>query len=429
MNRRRKRPNWFRISLLSLLVLGGAYVDRFIIPTQPSPFVPTPTVTRSPESFVTEAEQLFNQGKLLASIDVYNQALAASPDTPSIYVELARVQVFAGKYEDAQKSAENAILLNNNNSMAYAVHAWALDFQGNYLKADESIRQALELDNQNARAHAYYAEILMDSSLSGVGQLDAVEKAIAESKIALDLAPDSLDVLRARAYIYESTGNYEEAIRMYDQAVAINGNIADLHLALGRNYRFLGIYNEAISEFTDAIALNPEDPMPYLLTSRTYATVGEYSKALQYAETAVQNNPADANLRGNLGVMNYRNLYWAEAVTELDYVVNGGLTEDGHKVDAINLTPDNPRIAEYYFTYGLGLARLNRCGEALQTAQTLLSRVPSDELAMENANEIINRCQQNLVETPIPLQTPAEADSVSTESPDVSSEETPTPTP
>ena len=35
MNRRRTRPNWFRIILLSLLVLGGAYVNRFIIPNQP----------------------------------------------------------------------------------------------------------------------------------------------------------------------------------------------------------------------------------------------------------------------------------------------------------------------------------------------------------------------------------------------------------
>ncbi|MBK9210528.1 MAG: hypothetical protein IPL71_20500 [Anaerolineales bacterium] len=56
MNRKRTRPNWFRIILLCLLVLGGAYVNRFIISTQPSPFVSTPTPTRAPESFITEAE-------------------------------------------------------------------------------------------------------------------------------------------------------------------------------------------------------------------------------------------------------------------------------------------------------------------------------------------------------------------------------------
>jgi len=425
MNRRRTRPNWFRIILLSLLVLGGAYVDRYIVPAQPLIGVPTPTVTRPPESYITEAEELFRQGKLLPAIETYKQAVAISPDNPSIYIALARVQVFAGQYEDAQTSAEDALLLNPDNSMAHAVRAWALDFQGNYLEAEASIKRALELDPNNALAHAYYVEILVDAYTSGTGTFDGVEKAIEESKVALALAPDSLEARRARGYILEATGNYEEAIREYQAAIAVNGNIADLHLALGRNYRFLGIYDQAIDEFTRANALNPGDPTPDLLISRTYATVGEYAKAMQYAETAVQDNPADTSLRGNLGVMYYRNLYWPDAVTELGYVVNGGLTEEGQQVEAINLIPD-ARIAEYYFTYGLALARLNKCGEALQVAQQLQARVPADELAMENANEIINRCQQNLVQTPIPLLTPTEVEPVSTESPTAAA---PSPTP
>jgi hypothetical protein len=45
--------------------------------------------------------------------------------------------------------------------------------------------------------------------------------------------------------------------------------------------------------------------------------------------------------------------------------------------------------------------------------------VPADELAVENANEIINRCQQNLVQTPSvsSTSTPAETEIVSTETP------------
>jgi hypothetical protein len=125
---------------------------------------------------------------------------------------------------------------------------------------------------------------------------------------------------------------------------------------------------------------------------------------MQYADAAVKNNPVDANLRGNLGVMYYRNLYWPEAVVELGYAVNGGVTKDG-KIDPLNLVPDAPRIAEYYFTYGLALSRLNRCGEALPVAQMILARIPSDELAVSNANEIIKRCQQNLLQTPAALQT------------------------
>ena len=414
MNRKRTRPNWFRIILLCLLVLGASYVNRYIIAPMPSPFLATPTATRAPESYITQAEEYFDQGKLLPAIESYKQAVSVQPENPATHIALARVQVFAGQYEDAKTSAEDALLLNPDNSMAHAVRAWALDFLGEYIEAGSSIERALELDPNNGLAHAYYVEILVDSYVSGGGSFEGIAKAIEESKVAIALAPDAIETRRARGYILEATANYEEAIREYQAAIDINGNIPDLHLALGRNYRALGIYDQALLEFTKADALNPDDPTPDLLISRTYATIGEYGKARQYAESAVKNNPADSNLRGNLGVMYYRNLYWAEAVIELGYVVNGGLTSTGEKMEVIELVPD-ARIAEYYFTYGLALARLNRCGEALPVTQMILARVPADELAVGNANEIINRCQQNLVRTPEPVQTSTAAASDSTQ--------------
>ena len=415
MNRKRRtRPNWFRIILLCLLVLGGSYVNRFIIATQPSPFVPTPTSTRAPESFVTEADEYFKQGKLIPAIASYQQAIISNPDDPAVYVALARVQVFAGQYKEAQKSAENAILLNNDNSMAHAVLGWALGSQGDYIAAEDSIKRALELDPNNALAHAYYVEILVDS-----GSFDVIDKAIEESKVAVALAPDSLETHRARGYIYEATGNYEEAIREYELAIGINSKIADLYLSRGRNYRALGSYDDAIKDFSNADALNPEDPMPDYLTSRTYATRGEFGKAMQFAEQAVANDPVDTNLRGNLGVMYYRNSYWTEAIVEFGYMVNGGFTEDGEQIEVIPLTPNNIRVAEYYFTYGLALARTNKCSEALEIARSIFERIPADELAVENANAIISRCQQNLEQTPVPLPS----------SPEPLLEETPTPTP
>jgi len=75
----------------------------------------------------------------------------------------------------------------------------------------------------------------------------------------------------------KSSSNYEEAIREYEAAIAINPNLADLHLALGRNYRVLDIYDKAVEEFTRADALNPGDPTPDLYISRTYATLGQYA--------------------------------------------------------------------------------------------------------------------------------------------------------
>ena len=391
MNRRRQHFNWFRIILLSLLIAGGLYLDRFIIPSTPSLFEPTPTATRPPESYLTEAQNLFQQGKLNQAIQAYNQAIVAQPEDPAPYVALAEVQVFAGNYKDAEASAENALLLNPNNSMAHAMRAWSLDFQNNTLEAEASVKKALELDDRNAVAHAFYAEILVDEGA------ESIPKAIEESQVAQTLAPDTLITHRARGYVLEATANYEDAVHEYQEAVKINSNIPDLHIQLGINYSGLGIYDQAVQEFAKANALNPADPMPDYLTSRTYSTIGEFTKARQYAQTAVTDDPTSARYHGNLGVMDYHNALFSDALKELTLAVNGGMTDDGHKVVSIELVPGAARIAEIYFTYALALAKAGRCGETLQVSQLVQARIPTDDTAVASVNEAINICQQNLV--------------------------------
>ncbi len=411
MTRRRKRPNFFALIVLALVLLFGYYFNQVYLPSQPNPFEATPTATRSPEGLAAEAEDLFKQGKLFQAIDTYQEAINASPQNPALYIAVARIQVWAGKYEEAQTNAENAILLDPENSMAHAVRAWALDFQGGDDKKAEAmkdIQRAIELDPNNALAHAYYAEILIDTGL-----FENYDKAAEESRVAWALNPNLLETHRARAYILEATGsegnNYELAIQEYKAAIQINPNIPILHIELGRNLRFLQVYEDAINEFTIANTLNPSDPEPDRLISRTYATIGDYAKALQYAETAVKDRPTDPDLRGNYGVMLYRNFQYQQAVEQLSLAVNGGQTEDGFPIKGIPLANDT-RVVEYYYTYGLALARVNQCGKALQVGQDIQANVHFDEAAMENVNSATNKiieiCQENLnnpaVDTAVP---------------------------
>jgi len=395
MTRRRRRINWFWVTVLIMAIFAVTYFNRYVAPEIQTPFVDTPTPTRAPESLVSEAEDLFEQGKLLQSIAAYEEAIRSRPDDPSSYVAMARVQVFIGQYEEAQSSAENALLLNPNNSMAHAVRAWSLDFLGDYLAAEAAIKRALELDPKNAIAHAYYSEILADSFLSGSGPFDSIERAAEESRVALSLAPNTMESHRARAYVLEITGNYEDAIREYEAAININENIPDLHLSLGRNYRALQVYDKAVEEFTRANALNPADPLPDLFISRTYSTIGEYAKAVQYGEQAIKDDPSNGGAHGNLGIMYYHNFQWPEAIQELSLAIYGGNLGEDLEIKPLPLD-NNTRTAEYYFTYALVLSRLNRCGESLQIAQQIIGTIPSNELAVYNANEAIRLCQENL---------------------------------
>ena len=408
MNRRRRRPNYFGWAIFLLVVLFGYYFNQIYLPASPLLAGPTTTPTRSPESYVTEGAQLFKDGKLPQAIEAYKAAINSSPQDPALYVELARIQVWAGKYEEAQANAENALLLNPNNAMAQAVRAWALNFQVDKNgPALEAIGDALEIDPNNAIIQSYYVEILTDSGFDNYGT------AAEQSRVALALDPNIVETHRARGYLLarvpdpdpnpDPITNLEEAVNEYNAAIEINSKFSLLHLEQGQNYRNLSLKDKAIEQFTLANTLDPSDPQPDYLISRTYATFGEYEKALQYADTAVQNNPVDSVLRANLGVMYFQNFKYDEAVQELGLAIYGGTNKDGGEVKALPLT-NSPRISEFYFTFGKALARTDQCGQALQIAQDLQARGSTDEITQVETNRIIEICQENLN---APTTTPA----------------------
>lgn len=384
---RRRSPPW-RILLLVAAILGALYVNQFVVPNSTALFVPTPTPTRSPEAFINEAEALYRDGKLLQSIEAYKKAIQANPQNQSYYVALARVQVFAGQYEAALESAERALVGNEDYAMAHAVRGWALNFLEDYLQAEAAVKRALELDPNNALAHAYYTEILVNKNDFGDR-----ERAIEESRIAYNLAPNLLEAIRARAYVMYVTGNYQESLDLYQAAANLNKNIPDLYLYMGYNYLALEDYDQAVQAFLQANALNPADAIPDLELSRTYFAVGDYGKSVQYAESAAKDEPANPYRYGNLGMMYYENGELEKAIDSLSLAIRGGTAPDGTIVEGVPL--DYGWIARYYWYYGFALAKVipNRCSEAIPIFQALLTGVTEDPIALENATVGLQICE------------------------------------
>jgi tetratricopeptide (TPR) repeat protein len=388
---RSRRPSLLLISLLVIAIGAALYFNQVVVPTIPPPFVATPTVTSSPESFINKAEQAYREGKLAVAAEQYKEAIKADPTNPANYVALARVQVFLGKYDDAVINAQNALLKNPNNPLAHAVLGWAYGFQENYGDAELEIKKALALDPNNALAYAYYAEILVNQGAD-------IDKAAEESKKARDLDPTLLETHRIRGIVLLNTQNTEQAIEEFQAALVINNNIADLHLYLGIAYKVLGEYDQAQQALLEAYALNPVDPVALTELSRAFFADGRYAQAAQYAEEAIQVEPSDPHLHGNLGIIYYKTNDYTNAITELQLAVRGGVTANGVAVESLPL--DYGRIEEYFWFYGFALARSNRCTEAVPIFQSLLTGVPNDEIAVYNATEGLSVCQQSIQTAP-----------------------------
>jgi tetratricopeptide (TPR) repeat protein len=397
MRRRRPRINWFLVVFVIILIAIVTYVDRFVLPTAQTPFVPTPTVTRDPESYVTEAEGLFAEGKLLQAIDTYMEAIRIKPNDPTLYIAVARVQIFAGKYDDALVNAENSLLLNPNSSMAQAVRGWAQTQKGDYTAADDSLKNALRLDPNNYLAHAYDAFLYGKMFENSAGPyVNPIQTAIDESRTATTLGPNSLEAHWARAYIYQLTDNRELAVQEYLAAININKNIAEIHLELGVTYKALGVVDQAIQQYTLANTLNPSDYLPELYSSRALASIGQYIQAEQYANAAVKDAPSDPYLRGNWGYMLYKNNEWPSSIGQFSLTINGGQTTDGQTIQPLTPTNNDPWIAIYYYTYALVLAQSDRCSEALPLTQTILDAYRANEYAVYNAKYAQDFCAKNI---------------------------------
>jgi len=415
LRKRRRRSRPWRILLLVVLIAAVSYFWRIYVPSVPPLFVPTPTATRSPASYILEAESLFEAGKLYQSELAYLEAIAIQPRETAYYIDLARVRVFAGKYEEAEQAARDALVLNPDDALAHGVLGWALDFRAGQMAdplereqlltaALTSVERGLELNPSAPLIYAYYAEVLIDNNIN------AYEDALQAASRSVELDPGLLEAHRALGYVWEMTGNYELAVESYEIARQINPNLPRLYIDLGTMMRALGDVESAVDNYLNAVALAPTSTEPLILVAEAYASVGEFGKASQFAQDAVDLDPTNARLHGNLGRMFYHNNVYDEAIAQLQLAITGGVAEDGSSVQGVQLDPGDSRVIEFYYTYGLALARTSRCDEAVPVFEVLIRGVPDNEIAVFNAQEGLRLCAQEPLipeaETPTPTPEP-----------------------
>ena len=408
MRKKRRRSRPWRILALLILIAGGVYFWQFFVPTTPPLFIPTPTPTRSPASYVLEAESLYNAGKLSQAEQAYLEAIQADPREPAHYVELARVRMFMGDYKAAEEAARDALVLEPDLAIAHAFLGWSLDFISGELRdedrlaAEEKLAEALvevetgfDLNPNIPEVRAFYAEVLLDNDIQNY------EPALENARAAIALDNTSMEAHRALAYVWELTGNRELALESYLTARNLNPYLPSLHIDVGNMLRSLGDIDGARESYLNAIALSPTSTQPLSLLVQLYAGVGEYGVASQYARQAVELDPANPRLRGNLGRMYYHNGALEEAISEFNLAIRGGQAAEGVWVEGLALRPDDFRILEYYYTYGLALAKQGVCEEAIQIFEAILITAPEDEIAVFNAEEGLVICGQ-LERTPTP---------------------------
>jgi tetratricopeptide (TPR) repeat protein len=394
-------------------------------------FLPTPTPTRTVNSYILEAEAHFNAGKIddpveVDAIDAYRQALEFEPENIQALTELARLLTYSSallstqqekiaRMAEARETSSRAIELAPDDSTAQAIFALTLDWSAS-VATDEAQRQkwliqaeqaagfAYTLDPENYLALAFYAEVLLDQQKWSQAEQHA--------RTAVELAPDVMDTHRVYATLLESFGQYRVAIEEYEKAAAINPNLTFLYIRIGVIYRELQVYDLALEYFEKAISINNsngvQDPVPYIGIAKTYARQGEFFIAALNAEKALSFDPNNADTYGQLGDIYTRARNYEGAMGVLRCAVRGCSADENElaQVDVEGLPLTNITVAYYYARYGSVLAALSRpganyCSDALEVLSYVREAYPDDGVLMGIVQENEAICRL-ISETPAP---------------------------
>lgn len=379
-------------------------------------FLPTPTPTRTTDSFVIEGETHFAAGNLDAAIEAFKNATRLNPEDPELFTKLARIQTYSSsllttdaerklRLEEALESINRAKALAPTDSQVLAVRAFVLDWNSNPLLVDEvtsedllneaesEVVMALQIDNSNTLALAYYAEILVDQTKWNQAQ-QYIQQAVERD-------PDLMDVHRIQAYTYETLGEYNLAIQEYEKAIEIMPNYTYLYIAVGRIYRHLKLYDQALEHFATAVNLNEQlgikDPIPYLAIANTYAQDGEFFAAALNVKSALDFTPANPDVYGQLGVVYHKSRNYEGAIPALECAIEGCDAEQSCDVRQCDPEVDPMVSVEglpltgssvvYYFTYGSVLSGLHKegddkCEKAMEVFEQLRAGFPDDPTIM-----------------------------------------------
>lgn len=467
---RRSGTSFYRVLVLLSLILFGVWIILSQQRNQIKPlFLPTPTPTRTANSYILEAQAYFAAGKIddpsnnvLGSnapsvndaIEAYQAALELDPQNAQAWNELARIQAYSSqllrndserleRLKSALAAADKAVEIMPDYSDYYAIRAFVKDWyafnsfvQGEerqlmLLEAERDASRAFQLDPNNALALAYYAEILADQ-----GKWAQAEKYAAQ---AVALGPDLMDTHRVYGYVLETLAQYNSAIQQYQKAADLAPNMTFLYIRIGQNYRE-GIKNadRALDYFDRAARINEQlgvqNPQPYIEIAKTYTQQGQFYAATINAQKALEFDSTNANTYGQLGIISIRARNYEGAVPLLRCAVASCTAAEnesgGTDVEGLPLT--NLTVAYYYVEYGTVLAFLSRpaenyCGEAMAVLQQVRDKYPDDTTLMsivEDSEGICRRLGSTLGESSTgsmvastPTTTPAEAGPLQTQTP------------
>jgi len=159
----------------------------------------------------------------------------------------------------------------------------------------------------------------------------------------------SLDVVMTHADSAYREGDYAEAQKAYQEALAIAPENDEIVAKLATCYLQIRVNNQAQDLLTAHLEKRPGDAASRLVLARVYIRKAQFDDAARELERVLQDLPDSLLAQYNLGFMMYRRRNYEAA--------------EKHLLKTIELSPDHP---EAHYTLGLVYRAQNRLDESIR---------------------------------------------------------------
>src|SRR6266404_3830039 len=213
----------------------------------------------------------------------------ANPEAYQAYLQAKYFSVLGQNKQDLSKAlayTEQAIKLDEKYAPAWALRSSVQNLMAEvgvtnvtegFRNARHDAERAIALDPTLASAYLALARTQIYSDWDWDAGNASVSKAAA-------LEPGSAEAFRLRSYLSRETGNLDQAIKLYEQAVTLDPLRTDSHLGLGYLLYVAGRYDEAEAALQKALDLNPRAAFVHLTLGKILIAKGKPQQALAEIE-------------------------------------------------------------------------------------------------------------------------------------------------
>src|SRR5262249_17786255 len=149
----------------------------------------------------------------------YTRAISQLPNEADLYEIRGHAQHRLGRYQDALADLDHAIQLSPRSSNTFTDRGNVYAELGDYQRATSDFQHALELNSTSADA---YRSLACLQATCPDARFRDPQQAVAAAESAAKLSPQGdCFVLDALGAAYASAGNFDQAVRVQKQALAV----------------------------------------------------------------------------------------------------------------------------------------------------------------------------------------------------------------